>query len=79
MPQYLLKWASERTLSHRRSDKRELTYMVSERYRSKDDYLHAHKSSEAFKIFRPIMKAMQDAGDVVVSGDSFEELGLGFT
>ena len=62
-----------------RSDKKENVYVVTERYRSKEDYLHAHRSSPAFVAFRPVMRRMQDSGDVVVSGDSFVELGLGFT
>ena len=61
------------------SDKQQLRYTVVERYRSKEDYLQLHKSSMAFKEFRPKMKAMQDRGDVEVSGDSFMELGVGFT
>lgn len=63
----------------RRSDKRPHTFLVTERYRSKEDYLHVHRTSDAFKSFRPKMQAMQESGDVVVSGDSFVELGLGFT
>ena len=62
-----------------RSDKKDNVYVVTERYRSKEDYLKAHKSSAAFLAFRPVMRRMQDAGDVVVTGDSFVELGLGFT
>jgi quinol monooxygenase YgiN len=36
-----------------------LRYLIYERYRSKDDYLGAHKQSQAFVDFRPKMKAMQ--------------------
>ena len=43
--------------------------MIYERYRSKADYLGAHRSSPAFLQFRPKMKALQDAGDVLISGD----------
>ena len=61
------------------SDKERLRYVIIERYRSKEDYLHLHRNSVAFREFRPKMKAMQDKGDVAVSGDSFRELGVGFT
>ncbi|CAM9474663.1 unnamed protein product [Chrysoparadoxa australica] len=61
------------------SDKDPLRYTIFERYRTKNDYLTKHKSSEAFKHFRPAMQAMQDSGDVIVAGDSFYELGIGFT
>ena len=61
------------------SDKDPLVYQIYERYASKADYLGAHRSSPAFKAFRPRMKALQDAGEVNVSGSSFVEIGLGFT
>ena len=61
------------------SDQDPLRYMVIERYRSKADYLGAHRSSTAFKEFRPKMKELQTRGDVVVSGASYNELGVGFT
>ena len=61
------------------SDKDPLAYQIYERYRSKADYLGPHRSSPAFKAFRPRMKALQDAGEVNVSGSSFVEIGLGFT
>ena len=61
------------------SDKHHLRYVVVERYRSKRDYLELHKASSAFREFRPKMKAMQDRGDVEVTGDSYIELGVGFT
>ena len=61
------------------SDKQKLRYVVVERYRSKEDYLQAHRRSAAFEEFRPKMKAMQERGDVEVSGDSYYELGIGFT
>ena len=61
------------------SDKRQLSYLITERYRSKEDYLQAHRSSKAFRAFRPRMRALQDAGAVRVSGDSYAELGMGFT
>ena len=61
------------------SDQDPLTYTIIERYRSKADYLGPHRTSPAFKEFRPKMRAMQDSGKVVVSGHSYHELGTGFT
>ena len=61
------------------SDKDPLKYVIIERYRSKDDYVNTHRSSPAFKRFRPKMRALQDGGRVVVTGDSYHELGVGFT
>eukprot|EP00322_Chrysochromulina_rotalis_P003454 CAMPEP_0115872700 /NCGR_PEP_ID=MMETSP0287-20121206/23571_1 /TAXON_ID=412157 /ORGANISM="Chrysochromulina rotalis, Strain UIO044" /LENGTH=115 /DNA_ID=CAMNT_0003327649 /DNA_START=36 /DNA_END=383 /DNA_ORIENTATION=- len=61
------------------SDKDNLSYVILERYRSKADYIGAHRRSPAFKVFRPVMREMQDRGKVKVSGDSYIELGLGFT
>ena len=61
------------------SDKDNLSYIILERYRSKEDYLGAHRKSIAFKEFRPKMRALQDAGKVIVSGSSYYELGIGFT
>eukprot|EP00321_Phaeocystis_globosa_P019403 CAMPEP_0118814280 /NCGR_PEP_ID=MMETSP1162-20130426/3461_1 /TAXON_ID=33656 /ORGANISM="Phaeocystis Sp, Strain CCMP2710" /LENGTH=129 /DNA_ID=CAMNT_0006744147 /DNA_START=105 /DNA_END=494 /DNA_ORIENTATION=+ len=61
------------------SDQDPLRYLITERYRSKADYLGAHRSSSAFKAFRPGMKALQASGDVVVTGSSYNELGVGFT
>jgi len=106
------------------SDQDPLRYIITERYRSKADYLGAHRSSSAFKVtsprapcpwharvphamfralhampacsmqcllsvlrawprsvqaFRPGMKALQASGDVVVTGSSYNELGVGFT
>jgi quinol monooxygenase YgiN len=61
------------------SDKDNLSYVILERYRSKEDYLGAHRKSIAFKEFRPKMRALQDAGKVIVSGSSYYELGIGFT
>ena len=62
-----------------RSDKDPLHYVIIERYRSKKDYVGAHRSSPAFLAFRPKMKALQDGGKVKVGGSSFNELGVGFT
>lgn len=60
------------------SDKNPLLFSMYERYRSKTDYLERHKASAAFLAFREKMKAMQEAGEVAVSGESFVELGVGF-
>ena len=62
-----------------KSDKRPLSYLIYERYRSKDDYVNAHRSSPAFHRFRPRMRALQASERVKVTGDSFVELGVGFT
>ena len=59
------------------SDKDELRYGIVERYRSKDDYFQ-HKTSAAFTQFRPKMQALQDAGQLQVTGSSYFELGHGF-
>ena len=60
------------------SDKAPLEYMMIERYHTKEEYLTLHRHSDAFKAFRPEMKALQDSGAVVVSGSSYNELGVGF-
>jgi quinol monooxygenase YgiN len=52
-------------------------YLV-ERYKTIDNYLNQHKSSEEFLKFRPQLQALQDAGKVTVEGFSFNELGYGF-
>ena len=46
---------------------------------SRQDAPPPHRSSPAVKAFRPRMKALQDAGEVIVSGASVVEIGLGFT
>ena len=61
------------------SDQEPLKYMMYERYRSKDDYAGAHRKSKAFHKFRPILRAMQERGEVTVTGTSYQELGVGFT
>ena len=62
-----------------KSDQRgPFVYLVYERYRSKAD-LAAHHASPAYRKFRPLLRALQDAGEVVVTGESGNELGLGFT
>jgi len=72
----------ERFLFHyevSQSDKFPLQYMIVERYRSKRDYVDTHRHSKAFAEFRPKLKALQDNGEVTVTGDSWIELGVGFT
>ena len=61
------------------SDKDSLSYVIIERYRSKADYLGSHRQSPAFHAFRPKMRELQESGAVVVSGESYYEMGLGFT
>ena len=61
------------------SDKDPLRFVIIERYRSRADYVGPHRQSPAFKAFRPKMRALQDSGAVTVTGDSFMELGVGFT
>ena len=61
------------------SDKDPLSYVIVERYRNKSDYLGPHRSSPAFKEFRPRMRALQESGKVKVGGRSYIELGVGFT
>jgi quinol monooxygenase YgiN len=61
------------------SDQDSLQLLVLERYKDKDHaFLKVHKSSEPFLAFRPKLKAMQDAGYVTVSGDSYLDAKVGF-
>eukprot|EP00928_Gymnodinium_smaydae_P064809 TRINITY_DN48069_c0_g1_i1.p1 TRINITY_DN48069_c0_g1~~TRINITY_DN48069_c0_g1_i1.p1 ORF type:complete len:174 (-),score=28.26 TRINITY_DN48069_c0_g1_i1:314-799(-) len=60
------------------SDKDPLLLIVNERYTSKKEYMDLHRSSAAFDEFRPKLKALQDAGKVSITGESGNELGLGF-
>jgi quinol monooxygenase YgiN len=61
------------------SDQDSLQVLVLERYTDKDHaFLTVHKSSEPFLAFRPKLKAMQDAGYVTVSGDSYLDAKVGF-
>ena len=60
------------------SDNDPLKYLVYERYISKNDHIGAHRSSWAFNEFRPKLKELQDLGKVVISGNSYVELGKGF-
>ena len=71
----------ERGLLHyeiSQSNRDELKYSIFERYASERDYAETHKATEAYKTFRPKMQALQDAGELKVSGSSFFELGHGF-
>jgi hypothetical protein len=43
-----------------------------------DAYASTHKSTEAYRTFRPKMQALQDSGELEVSGSSYFELGHGF-
>lgn len=61
------------------SDTDPLKYVIIERYRSKEDYTGPHRRSPAFKAFRPQMRALQDSGRVSVTGQSYREMGIGFT
>jgi len=61
------------------SDSDPLKYVIVERYRSKEDYTGPHRRSPAFMAFRPKMRALQDSGRVAVTGQSYQELGIGFT
>jgi quinol monooxygenase YgiN len=55
-----------------------LKYGIFERYASLNAYAKTHKSTEAYRTFRPTMQAMQDSGELKVSGSSYFELGHGF-
>ena len=74
-------YENEPTLYHyeiSESDKEPLRYLIYECYRTKNDYLTTHKSSDAFITFRAILKKMQDDGVAIVSGHSYNEMGVGF-
>jgi quinol monooxygenase YgiN len=61
------------------SDKDDLQVLFLERYVDKEvAYLQIHKSSAAFLAFRPKLQAMQQAGRVIVTGNSFLDSGMGF-
>lgn len=61
-----------------RIDKDPLVFAIHERYTDKQAYFD-HKTSTAFKTFKEKMKKLQDSGQLVVTGDGFQELGIGFT
>eukprot|EP00438_Fugacium_kawagutii_P029869 Skav201991 [mRNA] locus=scaffold269:129211:129612:+ [translate_table: standard] len=52
------------------SDKDPLLVIVDERYINKDVYGEKHRTSDAFHVFRPQMKKMQDEGRIEVLGES---------
>jgi quinol monooxygenase YgiN len=61
------------------SEKDPLQVMIMERYKDKDvAYLMVHKSSAPFLAFRPKLQAMQEAGHVTISGNSYLDSGVGF-
>jgi quinol monooxygenase YgiN len=61
------------------SDKDPLEVLILERYKDKENaYLKVHKSSEPFLAFRPKLQAMQEMGQVKVSGNSYLDSGVGF-
>mmetsp|Transcript_39213 Transcript_39213/g.54443 ORF Transcript_39213/g.54443 Transcript_39213/m.54443 type:complete len:143 (-) Transcript_39213:237-665(-) len=62
-----------------RSDKNPLHLQFYERYSNKDDaYMNVHKSSEAFMSFRSKVQQMEKDARVSISGNSFQELGVGY-
>ena len=61
------------------NDKDPLQLMLLERYKNKDTaFLKIHKTSAAFLEYRPKLQAMQDAGFVQISGNSYLDSGIGF-
>ena len=63
------------------SDKDSLRVFILERYKDKEnDFVRAHRSSEAFKTFRAQMQKMQEEKKItVVAGESYiERSDLGF-
>ena len=62
-----------------KSDKDPLMVTLMERYADKDEaYLKIHKSAKPFLEFRPKLKAMQDDGNVEISGESYVDSMVGF-
>jgi quinol monooxygenase YgiN len=61
------------------SDRDPLKMLILERYRDKETaYLQTHRSSAPFRTFRPQLQAMQEAGKVTVTGESFLDTTTGF-
>lgn len=61
------------------SDKDDLQALLVERYKDKEEaYLKIHKSSKEFLDFRPKLQAMQEAGRVTLSGNSYWDGAVGF-
>eukprot|EP00304_Pavlova_gyrans_P013707 CAMPEP_0206045788 /NCGR_PEP_ID=MMETSP1466-20131121/16855_1 /ASSEMBLY_ACC=CAM_ASM_001126 /TAXON_ID=44452 /ORGANISM="Pavlova gyrans, Strain CCMP608" /LENGTH=124 /DNA_ID=CAMNT_0053420741 /DNA_START=27 /DNA_END=401 /DNA_ORIENTATION=+ len=67
------------TLSYEvsQSEKNPLELVIVERYRTKADFVDVHRSMKHFIKFRPKLQALQDAGEVTVTGDGLNELGIG--
>ena len=62
-----------------RSDKDPLRVLLMERYKDKEvAYLQVHKSSKPFLEYRPKLKAMEEAGQVSIVGESYVDTGVGF-
>ena len=62
-----------------KSDKDPLMVTLMERYADKDEaYLKIHKSAKPFLEFRPKLKAVQDDGNVEISGESYLDSMVGF-
>ena len=71
----------ETTLSYQVavSDKDPLRVLVMERYSTKErGYLEIHKAGAEFLKYRDKLKAMQEAGDVEIAGESYIETDLGY-
>jgi len=61
------------------SDKDSRQVLILERYKDKDNaFLKVHKSSAPFLAFRKKLQAMQDKGQVTISGNSYLDSGVGF-
>lgn len=61
------------------SDQNDTRVMILERYRDKQqDYLGTHKLSAMFQTFRAQLSQMEEAGRVVVSGQSYVDGGDGY-
>ena len=61
-----------------KNTKNPLEFFIYERYAEFDAYLKLHKTTQHFAVFRPKLQALQDQGAVTISGQAYEELGLGF-
>eukprot|EP00854_Cymbomonas_tetramitiformis_P026855 gene26855-33012_t len=61
------------------SEKDPLKLQFLERYANKDDsYLTKHKSSQPFKTFREKLQNLQESGKVAITGNGYNELGIGY-
>jgi quinol monooxygenase YgiN len=61
------------------SDKDPRQVLVLERYKDKENaYLKVHRSSAPFLSFRKKLQAMQNEGQVKISGNSYLDSGVGF-